>query len=143
MRVEQGEGQAGQQHLPPAATTTGIGRGQRAATAPCAQPGLQAIAQQEGGAAEAQHLQQQRPLQHQRSHAANAGQDQRDVRAHAGHHHHAHVATLQPLPQHEGVLRADGDDQASTRKQAGQGRSNPHPTLSTLKGGAGCDQLTR
>ncbi len=38
----------------------------------------------------------------------------------AGQHHHAHVAALRALAQHEGVLRADGDDQASTCKQTGQ-----------------------
>ncbi|KAI1693055.1 hypothetical protein Ddc_23183 [Ditylenchus destructor] len=125
VRVEQGEGQTGQQHLPSIATVH-VTRRQCTATAPRTHPGLQAIPEQEDRTTDAQHLQQQRPLQHQRAHAAHAGQDQRDIRAGAGQHHPAHMTLLQALAQHEGILCADGDDQAGAREEAGDGSGNPH-----------------
>ncbi len=36
------------------------------------------------------------------------------------------MPTLQPLSQHEGILCADGDDQAGTREQAGGNGGDPH-----------------
>ncbi|KAG0768408.1 hypothetical protein G6F22_017505 [Rhizopus arrhizus] len=125
VRIEQRERQAGQQYLAPAATLR-LGGGQGTATVPGAQSGLQSIPEQERRTAEAQHLQQQRPLLHQRPHAANAGQDQRDISAGTGQHHRSDMATLQPLAQDEGILRTDGDDQAGTCEQAGGGSGDPH-----------------
>ena len=51
--------------------------------------------------------------------AGHAGEDEHQVGDGADRHHRPDVAPREALPQHEGVLGADGDDEAQTREESG------------------------
>ena len=55
---------------------------------------------------------------HQRAEPGHAGRDQQRVGERADQADGEDEFALQPLPQHEGVLRADGDDEAAAEQEA-------------------------
>ena len=65
-------------------------------------------------------LRQQRPpgVLHDHADPGNPGEDEHEVRHQAHRHDGPHVGTAQPLPQQEGILRADRHDQRQAGQQA-------------------------
>jgi hypothetical protein len=64
-----------------------------------------------------------------RADARDPGDDEHQVRDRADGDHHAHVLPGQALPEHEGVLRADRDDQRQAGQEAGGGGVEHTATL--------------
>ena len=80
--------------------------------------GLPPIDRQEDGAGQGQGPRQARALAQRLGHAQHTRRDEDGVGRGAEQHHAAHVLATQALAQHEGVLRADGHDQAQAQGQA-------------------------
>ena len=116
MRVQQREGRGLRHRRAAAEGGATAGRRQRLRLARAAQR-LPAVGGQEGRAHQRQRARQRRPLAQRLRHAQHAGGDQQCIGQRAEQHHAAHVLAPQALAQHEGVLRADGDDQAEAQGQ--------------------------
>ncbi|MNV89939.1 hypothetical protein D3C71_1842750 [compost metagenome] len=110
MGVEQGHRQRREQHGAQR-TRGGLCRLIEPLRPAGAQQGLEAIPEQEGGAAPAGDTQQQRVLRQQRGQAEHPGGHQQGIAGHAEQGHRQVVFAAQALRQDEGVLCAEGDDQ--------------------------------
>ncbi|MCY1530430.1 hypothetical protein D9M68_656160 [compost metagenome] len=119
MGVEQGHRQRRQQH---GAARTRPGLGGLVENARLHRPAqrLHAVPEQEGHPAPAGEAQQQRVLRQQGGQAEDPGADQQRVAQHAERGHRQVVFAAQALGEDEGVLRADGDDQAGGHQQSVQ-----------------------
>ncbi|WP_269635703.1 hypothetical protein [Xanthomonas citri] len=66
----------------------------------------------------------------QHADSSDAEQDQRNISKCTDRHHQSHMLALEPLPQHEGILRADRDDETGTGKETGHCCLNDHGVVS-------------
>src|SRR3954452_15289783 len=118
VRVEPGQRQAGADgHGKTGACAGGVGQQRDGTQRPLR--GQHAVAEQKRGPGPAHHRYQPRHPGQGRAGAQHAGGDQREVGEGAHRHHRGHVLQAESLPQHEGVLGADGDDQAQAQREAG------------------------
>ena len=90
----------------------------RRGAAHAARPGRRRPARN-SGAAEGQQRRQRRQAVEHPAHAEHADGDQQRVGRGAEQNHRQHVLAPQALAQHEGVLRADGDDQPRRQGESG------------------------
>ncbi|MDQ1105762.1 hypothetical protein QE405_003046 [Nocardioides zeae] len=119
MRVEPGEGGGGRDR--PADPAPGGGRRVEGRGAYGAAQRQQPVGREERDPAPAQNVDDRRREGHQRADPGDAGDDQHRVGRRAHRHDRADVSSQQALAQHEGVLRADRDDEAERGEETCRG----------------------
>src|ERR687893_1756685 len=118
VRVEPGQRQTGADgHREPGACAGGVQQQRTGTQRPSR--GQHAVAEQEGRPREAHHRDEPRHPRQGRAGAQHPGHDQREVGGGAHRPHRGHVLQAEALPQHEGVLGADGDDQPEAQREPG------------------------
>lgn len=121
MRIGPGQDQTGRDHAEKRSSLSGH-RPQRLSSPARGQKAEPAIDQKEDHARPAHCIAEPRRPCRQGAEARHANRNQNGIRKRADSHHRAHMFTPQTLPQHEGILRPDGHDQAHRNKISVNGR---------------------
>ena len=127
VRVEERQGEARGQHGAERRGT--VGRRVEVLRVPGAPGGADGEHEQERRTRVAGHREHHRVVGHERAEPGDARGDQQRVRRRADGHHGQHVLAADALPEHEGVLGTDRDDEGRAVRKPERATEGTIPTV--------------